>query len=47
MLCYLTTGKHAAFYVSFGTVLILLAITAPAALGGSGRDGNTWTPAAR
>ena len=30
--CYLTTGKHANFYVSFGTVLLLLAITAPAAL---------------
>ena len=30
--CYLTTGKHMAFYVSFGTVLLLLAITAPLAL---------------
>ncbi|WP_084794402.1 ABC transporter permease [Pseudoponticoccus marisrubri] len=30
--CYLTTGKHMAFYVSFGTVLLLLAITAPVAL---------------
>jgi len=30
--CYLTTGKHMAFYLSFGTVLLLLAITAPAAL---------------
>ncbi|TCP63085.1 amino acid ABC transporter membrane protein 1 (PAAT family) [Rhodovulum bhavnagarense] len=30
--CYLTTGKHMAFYASFGTVLALLAITAPAAL---------------
>lgn len=30
--CYLTTGKHFAFYGSFGTVLLLLAITAPAAL---------------
>ena len=30
--CYLTTGKHMGFYVSFGTVLLLLAITAPAAL---------------
>ena len=30
--CYLTTGKHMAFYVSFGTVLLLLAITAPSAL---------------
>jgi polar amino acid transport system permease protein len=31
--CYLTTGKHMGFYVSFGTVLLLLAITAPVALG--------------
>lgn len=30
--CYLTTPKHAMMYVSFGTVLLLLAITAPAAL---------------
>ena len=30
--CYLTTGKHMAFWASFGTVLLLLAITAPAAL---------------
>lgn len=30
--CYLTTGKHMAFYMSFGTVLLLLAITAPTAL---------------
>ena len=30
--CYLTTGKHMSFYVSFGTVLLLLAITAPVAL---------------
>ncbi|SEO63225.1 amino acid ABC transporter membrane protein 1, PAAT family [Salinihabitans flavidus] len=30
--CYLTTGKHMAFYGSFGTVLLLLAITAPTAL---------------
>lgn len=30
--CYLTTGKHLAFYASFGTVLLLLAITAPTAL---------------
>ena len=30
--CYLTTGKHMAFYTSFGTVLLLLLITAPAAL---------------
>jgi polar amino acid transport system permease protein len=33
MACYLTTGKHMAFYASFGTVLILLAVTAPLALG--------------
>ena len=31
--CYLTTGKHLAFYASFGTVLVLLAVTAPLALG--------------
>jgi polar amino acid transport system permease protein len=31
-LCYLTTGKHLNFYVSFGTVLLLLAVTAPAAM---------------
>jgi polar amino acid transport system permease protein len=30
--CYLTSGKHLAFYASFGVVVILLAITAPAAL---------------
>ena len=30
--CYLTTGKHLAFYASFGTVLLLLAITAPVSL---------------
>ena len=30
--CYLTSGKHMAFYASFGTVLILLAVTAPIAL---------------
>jgi polar amino acid transport system permease protein len=30
--CYLTTGKQIAFYWSFLTVLVLLAITAPAAL---------------
>jgi polar amino acid transport system permease protein len=30
--CYLTTGKHMNFYASFGTVLLLLAITAPTAL---------------
>ena len=30
--CYLTTGKHLAFYGAFGTVLLLLALAAPAAL---------------
>lgn len=30
--CYLTNGKHLGFYASFGTVLLLLAVTAPAAL---------------
>ncbi|MFV0408362.1 MAG: ABC transporter permease [Paracoccus sp. (in: a-proteobacteria)] len=30
--CYLTTGTHMRFYASFGTVLMLLAITAPVAL---------------
>ena len=30
--CYLTSGKHLLFYGSFGTVLLLLAVTAPLAL---------------
>ena len=30
--CYVTTGKHFAFYSSFGTVMLLLLITAPVAL---------------
>ncbi|WP_199258446.1 ABC transporter permease [Paracoccus binzhouensis] len=30
--CYLTTGSHMLFYASFGTVLALLAVTAPVAL---------------
>ncbi|WP_353471377.1 ABC transporter permease subunit [Salipiger sp. H15] len=30
--CYLTTGKHLSIYLSVGTVLLLLAITAPVAL---------------
>ena len=30
--CYLTSGKHMAFYASFATVLVLLAVTAPIAL---------------
>lgn len=32
LMCYLTTGKHLAFYGAFGTVLLLLAVTAPVAL---------------
>lgn len=28
-LCYLSSGKHIAFYYSFGTVLLLLALTVP------------------
>ncbi len=32
LLCYLTSGKHLLFYLSFGTVLLLLVITAPVAL---------------
>ena len=32
MSCYLTSGTHLLFYASFGTVLLLLAITAPIAL---------------
>ncbi len=32
LLCYLTTGKHILFYISFGVVLLLMLITAPAAL---------------
>lgn len=32
LLCYLTTGKHLLFYLSFGTVLLLLLVTAPVAL---------------
>lgn len=32
LMCYLTSGKHLMFYASFGTVLLLLAITAPVAL---------------
>ncbi len=30
--CFLTSGKQMAFYASFGTVLMLLAVTAPVAL---------------
>ncbi|WP_134724621.1 ABC transporter permease subunit [Paracoccus luteus] len=32
MLCYLTSGTHLLFYGSFGTVLLLLVLTAPLAL---------------
>ncbi|MDB6177575.1 ABC transporter permease subunit [Paracoccus sp. Z330] len=32
LMCYLTSGKHMLFYASFGTVLLLLAVTAPMAL---------------
>ncbi len=32
MACYLTTGIHMNFYYAFGTVLLLLALTAPTAL---------------
>ncbi|MEM7239665.1 MAG: ABC transporter permease subunit, partial [Pseudomonadota bacterium] len=31
--CYLTTIKHASFYVSFGTVILLMLLAAPASLG--------------
>ncbi|QJF52070.1 ABC transporter permease subunit [Roseobacter ponti] len=33
MACYLTTGKHMSIYTSVFTVLLLLAVTAPVALG--------------
>jgi polar amino acid transport system permease protein len=32
LVCYLTSGKHLAFYASFLTVLVLLLVTAPVAL---------------
>lgn len=32
LVCYLTTIKHASFYVSFGTVMLLMALAAPASL---------------
>lgn len=48
-ICYLTSGKHIAFYWSFGTVLLLLAITAPAALmfgfGGATAARSSFMPA--
>ena len=34
--CYLTSGKHMAFYGSFGTVLLLLAVTAPVVVSSNG-----------
>ena len=33
MSCYMTTGKHMSMYWAVGTVLLLLAITAPVLLG--------------
>ena len=30
--CYLTSGKHMNMYWAFGTVLLLLAVTAPIAM---------------
>ncbi|WP_458792455.1 ABC transporter permease [Yoonia sp. MH D7] len=46
--CYLTTGKHMGLYWSFGTVLLLLAITAPVALafgfGGATAARSHFTP---
>lgn len=48
MLCYLGTGKHLLFYTSFGTVLLLLAITAPLSLlfgfGGALAARSSFTP---
>ncbi|WP_299360326.1 ABC transporter permease [uncultured Paracoccus sp.] len=32
LMCYLTSGKHLLFYASFGTVILLLVVTAPLAL---------------
>jgi polar amino acid transport system permease protein len=32
LICYLTTGKHLGMYWAFGTVLLLLAVTAPSAM---------------
>ena len=32
LMCYLGSGKHMLFYASFGTVLLVLAVTAPVAL---------------
>jgi polar amino acid transport system permease protein len=48
MLCYLTTGKHMQLYYAVGTVLLLLAITAPLALafgfGGAVMARSRWLP---
>ncbi len=47
--CYLTTGKHMSMYWAFGTVLLLLAITAPMALlfgfGGASAARSKFAPA--
>ena len=32
LVCYLTTAKHGAFYLSFGTVLLMIGLAAPTAL---------------
>lgn len=48
LMCYLTSGKHMLFYASFGTVLLLLAITAPIALlfgfGGAMASRSSFAP---
>jgi polar amino acid transport system permease protein len=48
MVCYLTTGKHMQLYYAVGTVLLLLAITAPLALafgfGGAVMARSRWLP---
>lgn len=48
LLCYLTTGKHLSMYWAVGTVLLLLAITAPVALifgfGGASAARNRFLP---
>ena len=47
LMCYLTSGKHMLFYASFGTVLLLLMVTAPVALlfgfGGAMAARCCWT----
>ena len=48
--CYLTTGKHTSLYLSFLTVLVLLAVTAPVALvfgfGGASAARSRFAPLA-